>query len=341
MKEVVLIGHEEDGLSVKLVTDQVEAGLSAQGWAVERLPRTAKSLAPAHQKLVLCLEPTLVSRLLADPRYLRPKALASLFVTNLEEMAPLERLPYAGAFLSKTYAGIPVQHLVHSAYTEQAFNAYVQGLFQPSHAREFRANQKTLWYGISDDFKPGPADPDLLVAPMNRVAVFQKRCDLHAEITGRYLLASQRQGRRPTCRFFHVPGAGPSDKSCKFDRSAYEFQEQPAREAYPAKAREHGLFLSTSEWESFGIYYLELLASGVVGVFLDRPWVRTLLPSYRFVASKADLLPMMLHVRQHWDEARRYVIEEVRPWIMRERSLRAFHENLDARLTALSTAAES
>jgi hypothetical protein len=75
------------------------------------------------------------------------------------------------------------------------------------------------------------------------------------------------------------------------------------------------LFLCTSNYESFGLYYLELLASGAVGVFLDKPWVRALLPGYRYVAKKDDLLGMLKHVREHHAEAKQYIQENVLPFI--------------------------
>ena len=71
--------------------------------------------------------------------------------------------------------------------------------------------------------------------------------------------------------------------------------------------------------------YLELLASGVVGVFLDYPWVRDLLPGYKLMAKDQDTAADMLHyVYSNYEKCRQYVIDEIRPFIEQNRSSAAF-----------------
>lgn len=55
-------------------------------------------------------------------------------------------------------------------------------------------------------------------------------------------------------------------------------------------------FLATAEEESYGLEYVEALVAGAVGVFPDRPWVRTILPpEYPFVYRDPDEAVEMLY----------------------------------------------
>jgi len=57
-----------------------------------------------------------------------------------------------------------------------------------------------------------------------------------------------------------------------------EFYPNCDRETFYGKLREGHVFLSFSMWEGFGISYWEMMYQGLVGVFLDRPWNRSVLP---------------------------------------------------------------
>jgi len=57
-----------------------------------------------------------------------------------------------------------------------------------------------------------------------------------------------------------------------------EFYPNCDRETFYEKLREGHMFLSFSMWEGFGISYWEMMYQGLVGIFLDRPWNRSVLP---------------------------------------------------------------
>ena len=62
----------------------------------------------------------------------------------------------------------------------------------------------------------------------------------------------------------------------------------------------------------------------MVGVFLDKPWINDLLPGYRYIGKADELLGMMLHVRENFADARRYVLDEVRPEILQHYTIHKF-----------------
>lgn len=97
----------------------------------------------------------------------------------------------------------------------------------------------------------------------------------------------------------------------KVEGNIYAFETQPDRAGYKVNASKTGVFLSTSRYESFGIYFMELLLSGAVGVFQDYPWVRSLLPGYPFVAPASEIVPMMLWVQANYAEAKAMIAEPV------------------------------
>lgn len=57
-----------------------------------------------------------------------------------------------------------------------------------------------------------------------------------------------------------------------------EFYPNCNRSMFYEKLKEGHIFLSFSMWEGFGISYWEMMYQGLVGVFLDRPWNRSVLP---------------------------------------------------------------
>ena len=63
-----------------------------------------------------------------------------------------------------------------------------------------------------------------------------------------------------------------------------EFYPNCDRDTFYAKLSEGHLFLSFSMWEGFGLSYWEMLYLGLVGIFLDRPWCRSVAPGYPIFA---------------------------------------------------------
>ena len=168
-----------------------------------------------------------------------------------------------------------------------------RSILSPSVFRSLTTNVATHYYGVDLAFQPGENDPDFLIAPFNRIAQGAKNVVLHSELTHLYQAAAERRGFQPRPHLYFAPGHGPEDKGVKFRREFYEISQQPdTREGYVANARRCGLFFSVAQYESFGIYYMELLFAGAVGVFLDRPWVRRLIPEYPFIVPEERDRPL-------------------------------------------------
>ena len=339
--KITVVATGKEGISTTILGDQVVEGLKNEGHdvievRVDGRSGTGMNCKDLSRLPVICLVEHKMATIMQNLRYSRPTAIASVFTANVEGYDLPDMLAYMALFFKSECNGVPVRHVSHSHHTASMVTALGREYLRPAIQVGLEQNAKVRLYGIEACFTAGENDPDRLVAPMNRVVQRAKNIKLHSEVTTTYAILAGRRGFKPRTSFFHAPGFGPDDSGAGFTRDAYDFHAQPTdRAVYVANARSTGMFLSTSAFESFGLYYLELLASGAVGVFLDKPWVRALLPGYRFVAKPSDLAAMMLHVREDYAKSRDYVLAEIAPFIRETYSIPKFCRSLVDDLTQM------
>lgn len=223
---------------------------------------------------------------------------------------------------------VPV--VVHSPFHLREVRDQLQ-VFSPAHRRKLEANLHYIPGGIHADFTAaGTNDRAQWVVPYNRFNQQQKQMALHAELTQKTMFLLRGEKVQTT---YYLRNVEEELAGATTDLSLYNVQPcPPTRAEYIANAQKSGMFLSTSAYESFGMMYLELLLAGNVGVFLDRPWIRELLPDYQLVASKKDLPAMMAAVYRDYDKAQAYVRDHVAPHIRQNYTFTAFAEKLRALL---------
>lgn len=90
----------------------------------------------------------------------------------------------------------------------------------------------------------------------------------------------------------------------------------PERRVYEQLLSEADVFVGMSEYESFGISYFEQLQGGQVGVYLDRPWSRAVLPKdYPFLyESDEEVFGALLWVIDNLEKAQNRV-KDVEEWL--------------------------
>lgn len=216
--------------------------------------------------------------------------------------------------------------VTHSSRMRSYLQSIAGAYLQPSITRKIMGNVKTVIYGLEDGFEPGPYSKDMAyrwIVPANRMGMTDKNLTLHGKVSQKVSTAQlARDKANPLQHLMYLSKAGrkpldhPDFKRTEFPE-IYMLLDQPdTREEYKANARKAGGFLCTALDESFGIYYLELLLSGCVGVFLDREWIRALLPGYPLLAKgEKELEAMMLHVVQNHKSWREYILKETVPFI--------------------------
>lgn len=330
---VVILSTDVPGISVSILGQEVNKTFQSMGVETELVmtPPKARNTwtgnSKLHQRRVVCLIDHNAGAALANPRFVRLRGLVSVFTVNWEEYTTADKMAYLGLFMKEKFGGVPVKHISHSHNTAAAVDKFVKETFKPSIAEDILKQCHTVPFGIHDifDMPEKPAPVTKMLVPYNRVNQTQKNIRLHGKAMSTFMqLMKVNRGVDVTTDFFYANGFGPMDKTLEFNRECYNFIPQGPREEFPAKLREYGMFLCTSMFESFGLYYLEMLASGQVGVFLDKPWIRRLLPDYKFIVPEAELVNCMAYVHDNYEECSKYVREIVAPRIKKEYSLRRF-----------------
>lgn len=249
-------------------------------------------------------------------RYQPVKKMVNVLAHNVDEYKPSDLVKY---MLYHTYKDIPL--IVPSDFSFYKLWKFSSAWFSPSKAIFFRENMKLNHFGITEGFAPGNNNRDKFIVPMNRWHNAGKQIKAHHFLTTRIktLLPSTSHTMYYAPDMMYVNGYKVSVEEITEAYGTYEYDTvvQPdTKLEYQNNVKDAGIFMSTARSESFGLYYLELLESGVVGCFLDFPWIRKLLPGYRYRAfGHNELTNLVKWVYDNYDEASDYVKTDVIPYI--------------------------
>ena len=245
----------------------------------------------------------------------------ALYGGNVEEVGHVTSCSFLTAVMDYDF-----QLVAHSPHHMSSILSLVRERLSPGVAEGLEGRLHYIPYGVSEDFQYRKGDRGEVVVPYTRIVKQQKNLALHISCCSKLRAWGGVRG----IRFRFPMHCDPNFSNAGFqgDASLYDMRPLLKGAEYVEACQRAGMFLSTSNFESFGIMYLELLCSGAVGVFLDRPWVRKLLPNYPYVVSKGKLVPMMIWVHQNHDEASARIRDEVIPYIRRTYSLSLFHDAL-------------
>lgn len=333
MKIAALVSSKP-GISTTLVGEQVIKALEGRGHEVVAIPvDTTKGFGGAAGLPVLSLVEGRIGALIEQIRFLHPTRIVSVMLANWEEYDLSFQLGYLARFSQARIGGVPITHVSHSWHSDAEMRKTIREYLAPTVGRAIQSRMKVVHFGIEHGFGSGENHPDRLIVPYNRVNQTQKNVRLHASITRLYMQWAATKGYEPRTTFLYADGFGPDQKDFAFDREVYDFCHQPPdRAMFKTLISNAGMFLSTSMFESFGIYYLELLRSGVVGLFLDRPWVRLLLPNYPYVGFASELPAMMAHVRENFSGAQHMINSAIIPYIDAHYRLEQFVAGIEGEL---------
>jgi hypothetical protein len=243
---------------------------------------------------------------------------------------------YAACFRYPAVYGTRVAYVSLSPYAREVLAQFIHATFAPPIAEDILEQNHVIPLGIEDGFVPGNADPDRLIVPYSRWDEANKNITTHAKLTREYARRLAARDIYVSSDFFLHPAFPPGH----FD-DVYTFRNHLDRPQLKDIVPQYGMFLCTATMESFGLFYLELLAAGCVGAFLDAPWIRSLLPGYKFIASADRLVAMMIDIRENWSSARDYVISTVRADIYARYSERSFGDRVVELADELATGGPS
>lgn len=253
--------------------------------------------------LFLNLVPSHLPKLLDQKRFRGIGKIVSVLTCHLDEFPILKPVQWLAP-----HCLLDIPLIVPSEHSYVCARRYAKSWYCPSKSLKFISNLKLSSYGIAPGFSPGANDKNKFVVPANGWA-YGKRLDLLHDITV-YIKTLHPE---TTHTFWHA------EKRRQEQEKAPEFNwvvQPPTLEEYQQNIRDCGLFVATARAESFGLMYLELLLSGVVGVFPNRPWVHSLIPGYKYVAdTDPGLTRMALAVYDSYEECHQYLLSEVIPSI--------------------------
>jgi hypothetical protein len=299
--KLVILTEKQIASSLRMMALDLQKTLRLQGHDVLVVDHIGEHLVHAN---ILNLVPEYALKLFKQKRFLHFDSLVNVFAPNLKDYAEVD-LP------SLLYTSISYPMVYHSPYHYSSAMAKVRGLFAPARARALMRNMHHVDYGILPGFRDrGENRRDEWIVPFNRYNQTQKNIRLHSEVSRQ--VAQTLQAKHGVQIRHHFKYGGDLRMEDAPELQQYIVAEQPAtREEYMQSAREMGMFICTANFESFGIYYLELLASGVVGVFLDKEWNRELLPEYPFRTDCDNLAAMAVQVYENFDAAKNVLRDTV------------------------------
>jgi hypothetical protein len=312
---------------MKILLYTLNADLSPKFFALD-LARTLQELGHEAEvvyttdhwggEYVVNLRETRNVQLLQSQRFLGAKAIAMNLTGNVEDLGADGSLVTTLYHLRKNrHSGAAIRLFAISPYQHQQIKTLVRRTFAPALGRTILTNVEASRWGVSSAVTWGTEnDPDNWIVPANRIDPTDKQKCLvaHQQTTQKIgtLLANAKAPIQRHDFFVNDDAHTAKVTKPKITRQQAEqtyavLPQRTDREEYFDGLHAYGMALCTSKFESFGLYYLELLKSGVVVVFESYKWVQDLLPGYPFIASREDLAPMAVAVRLNHEDARRQV----------------------------------
>lgn len=318
LKPVIVVEPQKvQGMSIALVAQQVLQGFEGR-MKFDVVESTSPSLVKEtfRRPVIVTCPGTFFSKWRDVGRYMWPSLVISLFSANWQDYPEPWHAFYLTSLL-KPPASTPVFHVSHSKATDLYMKDTIRRLFNPSIGRQMTDVMDTIPYGVDLDFQFGAINDvkrGSTIAPFNRVNQQQKNIKLHEQLTKEYYAGlALAMVEPPRTVFYHVNMPG---KDYSQYEETYDLRSQPAdRAEYKATARTFEQFLCTANYESFGIYYLELLLSGVIGTFVSKQWVKDLLPGYDLIVQPSEAPAAMLHVHRNIGTYRKKLLEVTVPMI--------------------------
>ena len=312
---VVIYTSDREGSSRMNIANDLKRYM---GLSTEQLI-TGTNLAQLHGKNVLNLDPDVVPELNRNWRIHLPSRV-NVFSPNPEEYT---RADLAQIMLAIAGAKTPL--IMPSPYCQEVFHKEAQEVFRPSLARSVMSLMPCLLYGMSDEFQPHKANKNLWMAPFNRISQNQKRIREHQQATDYVVAAISRRGLQAPVTHVYL-GQGKAETPYTH---SYVFHEQPKKRSdYVENCRKSGMFLCTAKFESFGLMYIELLLSGVIGVFVEEEWNRLLIPDYPHKCSMKDLPALALHIYDNYEDCYAQFVKGTLPGLREKFSWQTFGDEV-------------
>ena len=279
MKKIKILSEDAKGSAISNMADVLSASLSKRGFEVE-IVFSVNSIKDGGV-ILLNLLPHEIAKINVQMRYKSFKKIITIFSPNPREYESYDLL----SILIQNTATPRHLLIAHSSYSYHELSRYIIQSFTGSLSRNTRDRMKMIPFGVDVgkfQFKKG--DKNKFIVPTNRVNDSQKQITLNHELSSKI----KSMHKDVEFNFIVNPKFRNEEKEELFKN--FNIIEQQNDSYYTTILQQSGMAISTSKFESFGLYYIEAILSGVLVVFLDAPWVHKLMPNYPFVFKKDEIV---------------------------------------------------
>ena len=234
-------------------------------------------------------------------------------------------------------------NIFHNEAHFQRVRKAMSGMFTPAVMRTF--NERSIFYNLGVDLRALEAAdevPDDLKFPGEFVMLYGGRPAAHKNLDMMVKAAQALNvaGVKTKLLLFLTTERSMSGEDKIKTLEGLDFVDirtnRPLGEFHAACHRAD-VFLGASSAESYGISYVEMMYGGAVGVFLDRPWVKAVVPAkYQFVAKTLSEAVSMLRNLAKDRLLRERTAESLKRYILAEHDREDHVENVLDAVCALS-----
>lgn len=310
MLNYVIFSENIPASAITNITKSISDLLQLQGNKVEIVDKV--NLLPPSCDVLVNLKTNFLPKLFYQKRFCKIGKIINVFTPNFIEFQPHEIVSSIMLF-AKTECICP------SPTSFDDLNNFCMQYLSMEMYRDIMSKVKIVRFGIEEIFEDKKTNnKNEFVVPFVRVNETQKNISLHSKITTEL----KKKLPKTNHTFFLSEFFDGSDKK---DTSA-KLKPYTVKKAYSdilliaCLARKFGFFVSTSKTESFGLYYIQLIKSGVIGVFVDHDWVHKILPDYPFVFNKNNIVEETIKLYNNYESSKKklahYIelIEQTMTW---------------------------
>lgn len=288
MRKYTIYTESIENSAITNITRSIENELRVRGYEVEVVDKIKDM--PKNAGTIINLIPHHLPKLHTLKRFLSIEEIYTVLTPNFIEFQPHELAHFL-------LLGLKYPIVFPSLTSEQCFEDFAMTYLSAQVYRDVK--KRVAYFGIGKDFHDtGENDRSEFVVPFTRVNETQKRISLHSKIT--------KEIKKKLPETQHTFFVNPFFAKDKQNDYGYDrVLDTRNAEETARTARKVGFFISTSKTESFGLYYLELIASGVVGVFVENDWIRKLLPNYPYIYPEKTVVANTIKLYNNYTEAKK------------------------------------
>lgn len=248
---------------------------------------------PKQCGILVNLLPKQLPKIHYQKRFVKIDKIYTVFTPNFIEFEEHDLIQIL--FLGKKYNFICPSETSYNDFDNFCLNNFSMELY-----KSIMDNTEMSFFGIKDIFKDINSNKKTkFIVPFTRVNETQKKITVQSKITSQIKKLIPESTHTFMCNPFF---GKEKEHTFGYDEVIETIEDQNTLAGF---VQEYGFFISTSKTESFGLFYLELIKSGVIGIFVDHEWVDRILPDYPFVCAEKDVVNTVNKLYNDYDSSKK------------------------------------